>query len=210
MKNKIQKIIPLYSIIPLILVLLMNAVTYFGTRIFTQKLEHHILESALDERIPFVSFFVLFYILAYVQWVIGFVMIAREEKNFSYRFLFGEMIAKFICLLCFVIYPTTIVRPEVNGTGIWDVLTAWIYRMDAPDNLFPSIHCLESYVCFRASLSMKKTNKCYSLIMLISAILVFASTVLIKQHVFVDMLGAVIACEIGFAITGIIIKKKVG
>lgn len=208
MKKKIEKVIPGYGILLLVLVLSMNMITYFGTRIFTQKLEHHVLASPLDDLIPFCPFFISFYILAYIQWCVGFVMIAREEKCFCYRFLFGEMIAKFICLLCFVIYPTTIVRPEIAGNGIWEQLTALIYRLDAPDNLFPSIHCLESWVCFRAAIHMKNTPKWYTGVMFVSSMLVFSSTVFVKQHVVIDMFGAVAACEIGFFIMGLILKEK--
>ena len=73
--------------------------------------------------------------------------------------------------------------------------------MDAPDNLFPSIHCLESYVCFRGALYTKKVPVWYKYVMLISTVLVFASTVLVKQHVLVDMLGAVLAVEFGLFVS---------
>ena len=44
--------------------------------------------------------------------------------------------------------------------------------------------------------------------MFISAILVFASTVLVKQHVFVDIIGGVAAVEIGLCLAKIIKRKK--
>lgn len=206
--DKIEKILPKYSWIPLILVVTVNLVTYFGTRLFTQNLEHHVLQSRLDEMIPFCPVFIVIYILAYVQWITGFIMIGRQDKNFCYKFLYGEIIAKLICMLCYIFYPTTIIRPEITGSGIFNELTLWIYQADAPDNLFPSIHCLESWVVFRASLGMKNMPKWNPYVMFIFTILVFASTVFVKQHVVVDMFGAMAAFEIGLFITKCFYKKR--
>lgn len=114
----------------------------------------------------------------------------------------GEMLAKLMCMFCFVVYPTTLVRPEITGTGVFDSLTKLIYELDAPDNLFPSIHCLESYVCFRGALKVKKAPGWYRWVMLVMTLLVFASTVLVKQHVVVDMFGAVLVAELGFFLSG--------
>ncbi len=38
--------------------------------------------------------------------------------------------------------------------------------------------------------------------MLVMTLLVFASTVLVKQHVVVDMFGAVLVAELGFFLSG--------
>lgn len=205
---KINKLIPWYGLRTLLLVLGLNFITYFGTRTITSGMEHHILSSRLDNMIPLCTPFIMFYFIAYVQWIIGFLIIARQDKNTCYRFLYGEMIAKGICLLCYIIYPTTIIRPEVFGDGIFDRMTSWLYMMDAPDNLFPSIHCLESYVCLRTAFSIKGLPKGYHIWNIIMTLGVFASTVLLKQHVIADILGAVATVEIGFWVTrGIFLRK---
>ncbi len=206
MKNW-KDILPKYAVLPLLFILATNTFVYFGTRLFTTNLVHHSMKMALDDYIPFVPFFISFYILAYVQWIVGYVVIARESKEHCYKFLLGEFIAKLICLGFFVFYPTMIVRPEITGHGIWESLTQIIYDMDAPNNLFPSIHCLESWVCFRGSVKLLKTPGWYSSLMLISSVLVFLSTVLVKQHVVIDIFGAIAAVEIGLAISNVIVKK---
>lgn len=212
------RILPLYGLITLAIVLSVNCIAYFGTRLFTAKMDHYFLSSSWDDRIPFSSFFVLFYVLAYVQWVIGFVMIGREDKKICYRYLTGEMIAKLLCMFCFIVFPTQISRTPFeeivrNGSTIWDKITNFIYIADEANNLFPSIHCLESYVCIRTAFSLKRLkNKPiripYIIATGIMSLLVFASTVLLKQHVLVDMLGAIIVVEIGFAVSGLIFRKK--
>ena len=197
MNLKSLKNIPKYIWIPLISVLVMNTITYFCTRIITQHMFHFNISTAIDEKVPFIPGFVVFYILAYLQWIIGFLLIALESKKVCYEVLTGEMIAKFCCMVCFVVFPTTLVRPEVDGKGIWEYLVALIYRMDAADNLFPSIHCLESWICFRGAFHMKKPPVWYKWIMLVFSLGVFASTVCIKQHVVIDMAGAIAVAELG-------------
>ena len=194
---KVLNRIPRYIWIPLISVLVMNTITYFCTRIITQRMFHFNIGTALDDKIPFVPILVVFYILAYFQWIICFIIIALDSKKVCYEVLTGEMIAKFCCLICFVAFPTTLVRPEIDGQGIWKYLVALIYRMDAADNLFPSIHCLESWICFRGAFYLKKMPGWYKWIMLVFSIGVFASTVCIKQHVVVDIAGAIAVAELG-------------
>ena len=198
--EKLKKLIPGYAVAPLVISLVMNMVTYFGTRLFTQDMRHYNLSCAIDGKIPFVSSMIWIYILAYVAWIVGFIVIARESRQVCYEVLMGEQIAKFICLILFITVPTTIVRPEITGNSISDWVTGLIYMLDSPDNLLPSVHCLESWICFRGALRCKKMGRGYRWIMFISAILVFASTVMVKQHVVADIVAAVIAVEVGLLI----------
>lgn len=200
---KSKKLIPSYAVVPLILVLLVNCLTYFGTRPFTQHLLHHNMKIFLDDWIPFCPEFISIYILSYVFWVVGFILIARENKQICYRFLSAEIIAKLVCLFFFIVYPTTLARPVLEGNlGFWEQLTKLIYDHDAANNLFPSIHCLESWICFRGAMYLKKVPKWYLPFSFIAAILVFLSTVFVKQHVVIDIIGAVFVVEIGIFITG--------
>ena len=197
----LEKLIPKYMRLPVVCLLLLNVVTYFGTRFFTTGRTHYDWSLPIDDTLPLVTGMISVYILAYVQWVVGYKVIGRESRNLCYRMYSGEMIAKLICLFFFLCFPTTIMRPEITGTGIFDQLTKLIYSMDAPDNLFPSIHCLESYVCFRGAMYTKRVPIWYKYVMLVMTVLVFASTVLVKQHVVVDILGAVCAVEIGLLVS---------
>lgn len=206
-KDNVERLIPMYGLGMMSLAFMVNSVTYFGTRLFTTNLPHHNISTYIDGILPFCPFFITIYFLAYVQWVVGFIMVARESKYHCYRYMTGEIIAKLICLVLFVVYPTTVIRPEINGDGIWQIITAKTYSIDAADNLFPSIHCLESWFCFRSSMSMKKVGRTYKLLMLIFALLVFASTVLVKQHVVIDIIGGIAVVEIGLFVSGKLIKK---
>lgn len=198
MKKWIQKLLPDYAIRPLILALAANFIIYFGVSQLRDHLTFHSLALPVDDRIPFFAPFIIFYILAYVQWIINYLLIAREEKAFCYHFIYGDVISKLFCLIFFLFFPTTLVRPEVTGHSICDQLVRLVYQIDAPVNLFPSIHCLESWCCIHAALRMKKTPRWYLPITIVMSFCVFASTLLVKQHVFVDIFGGILVFEAGY------------
>ena len=154
------------------------------------------LETPLDTALPFLAPFVLFYVLAFVQWGLNYLLIARDSKELCYRFAFGNIIAKLICLFFFVFLPTTLTRPEVTGTDLCSRLV----------RLIPSIHCLESWCCIRASFLLKKSNRTYQTATLIMSLGVFASTLFIKQHVIADVFGGIVVFEAGFRLAGRIQK----
>ena len=92
-------------------------------------------------------------------------------------------------------------RPEITQTGPFYTLVSWMYFIDTPMiNLFPSIHCLESWICFRESIHLKDIRKWYAPFSFVFTMLVFASTVLIHQHVLIDIPAGVLVAEIGLLI----------
>lgn len=198
--------IPKYAIKPLALALLVNSCVYMGIAQLRRFLTFSSLETPLDTVLPFLAPFVLFYVLAFVQWGLNYLLIARDSKELCYRFAFGNIIAKLICLFFFVFLPTTLARPEVTGTDLCSRLVRLIYTFDPPVNLFPSIHCLESWCCIRASFLLKKSNRAYQTATLIMSLGVFASTLFIKQHVIADVFGGIVVFEAGFRLAGRIQK----
>ena len=195
--NKVYKILPLYAVIPIAASVILNVIVYFGNRIVTTEMFHYDFSIIIDEKLPFVAPMMIIYVLAYVAWVVGFIVIGRESREVCYEVMSAEQIAKLLCLVCFIAIPTTMVRPAITGNGFCNWLTEVIYLADSPDNLFPSIHCLESWICFRGAMRCKKVGITYKIVMLIAAVLVFASTLLVKQHVFVDVIGGIAVVEAG-------------
>lgn len=189
--------LPAYARTPLILAAVTGLLTYYGTRLVTQGALHHDFTLPVDSAIPFVPVFSIIYVLAYVQWGVGLVLIARESRETCRRVMAGEIVSKLICMAVFIIIPTTMVRAEITSGDAFSRITGLIYGIDAADNLFPSIHCLDSWVCFRGARQMKRTGKWYARFTLVFTLLVFASTVLIKQHVIVDVFAGIVVGEIG-------------
>lgn len=203
MQKKLEWLLPKYVRLPLLLVVLFNMFVYYApTRLLVTDAPRLDLSTALDDSLPCVPFFLLFYVLAYVQWIGSYLFHCRDSVQFCYRLAMADIIAKIICLLCFLLVPTQITRPEIVGDGFFQWGTRFIYSIDTPVNLFPSIHCLESWLCFRGAMMLQKKNVWYITAQGVLAVLVFASTVLIKQHFVIDIPAGILVCEIGLFLSG--------
>lgn len=202
MKSRFQKILPKFTWIPLLAVLIFNMFTYYATQLFvSENATYYDFSISLDGMLPAVPFFIVFYVLAYVQWVFSYIYHCRESETLCYKITAADIIAKVFCVFCFVFLPMQIVRPVFENNNIFESFTSLIYSLDKPSNLFPSIHCLESWLCFRGALMMKNKNPYYIIGQGVLTILVFASTVLLKQHFIVDIPAGILVVEIGLLLS---------
>ncbi len=205
---KLSKIVPKYAYIPFALVILVNCFVFYFTRLLTANAVHYDVSIPLDARIPFVPEFILVYILAIFQWVFVLALAAWEGKDFYYKATAAEMSSKIFVFFIFLFLPTSMERGNITGSTVFDMLTRLIYTLDAPNNLFPSIHCLDSWVCMIVVFKMKAAPKWLKITNAIFSVLVFASVVLVKQHLFVDILGGIFIGELGFLMVRLFRAEK--
>jgi hypothetical protein len=194
---------PKYARFPLLFMVVFNCAAYIlPSRLFVTDVARYDLTMVLDQMLPCVPFFVLFYVLAYAQWLGGYVLHCRDSVQLCYRLVMTNVITKAICLVCYVLIPTTIQRPEITGSGLFAWGTRVVYAIDDPVNLLPSIHCLESWIAFRGAMMLKKKNGWYIAGQGIMTLLVFASVVLIKQHFIIDIPISILVCELALFLAG--------
>lgn len=175
----------------LLLTVICNFTVYCGSRLLMQNRRHFDLTLAMDEQIPFVPWTLSIYFGCYLFWIANYLIAARQERGKAVRFLSADIMAKLICLVCFVVLPTTNTRPEVIGDSVWHMGMRFLYEIDAADNLFPSIHCLTSWFGWIAVRNNEKIPKGYRLGSLVFALMVCISTLTTKQHVLVDVFAGV-------------------
>ena len=193
-------VVPAYGLFPLVFSFVFNCLVDSGSRAIAGGWYHHNIESNLDLRLPFVPQFLIVYFGCYIFWAVNYILAARQEKEQVYRFFTADFISRCVCLIIFLAYPTTNTRPVIEGSGLWDLLAGWLYSIDAADNLFPSIHCLVSWFCYLGIRGRKEIPRWYQSVSMVIAILVFASTLLTKQHVIVDVAGGILLAEFCFFI----------
>ncbi len=191
----IGKIIPIYAFFSLIFCFVFNSCIYTGTQILMNDARHYDLTTAFDNSVPFVPEWVLIYVICFAFWALNYILITREGYYEWFKFATGDYLSRTICLIFFVLLPTTNVRPEVSESGIVYSIMRFIYTVDPATNLFPSIHCLVSWLCY-IGIRGKKAIPCwYRGFSCIFAIMVFASTQFTKQHYIVDVIASVIIAE---------------
>ena len=203
MKNLLKgltRILPAYGVFPVIFSFVFNCLVYSGSRMIAGGWYHHNIETGVDRSIPFVPEFLVIYFGCYVFWAVNYILIARQDRRSVYQFFTGDFISRCVCLVSFLAFPTTNTRPLITGSGLWNQAALWLYSIDAADNLFPSIHCLVSWFCYLGIRGRKEIPRWYQSVSMVIALLVFASTLLTKQHVIVDVAGGILLAEFCFFI----------
>lgn len=183
------------------LTLLWNGGVYYGARLLTGARLHHDMTTALDERIPFLPWTISIYWGCYLFWCVNYCLCAVQAREERERFFCADLLAKGFCFLLFMAFPTTNIRPAIVGTGIWENLMRLLYRIDAADNLFPSIHCLVSWLCWIGVRKRQNIPRWYRGFSLIAAMAVCLSTLTTKQHVLADVFGGIGLAEVCYALT---------
>lgn len=176
----------------------------------------------IDDYIPQLEVFVIPYMLwfVFVAFTIAtFFFTSRTDFYHCVAFLFIGMT---LCLAIFTLFPSKFDRgPEFLGQDIFSEIIRYIHRVDTNTNVFPSIHCYNSIGCTIALIKSEtfQTNECTSIgrkrinlsIKLgaaILSILICLSTLFIKQHSFLDFVGAVVLSIIMYAFVYMIPWKK--
>ena len=150
------------------------------------------LSTGLDRMLPFVPSFIIFYDIWYPFIIIGGMILFFLDGNTFKRAALALDIGYLSSYITFYFFQSTVVRPDVSGEGILLYLVRVTYGFDKPYNCFPSIHVLVTFVVCAAILRSQVYSKSWKVFSIIISVLIIVSTVLIRQHVVLDILGGII------------------
>ncbi|MFD0694352.1 phosphatase PAP2 family protein [Paenibacillus sp. GCM10027628] len=153
------------------------------------------LVTDLDRQIPFLKIFVVPYVSWYVFLLAGFMYLAYKDRQTYYKTLLQFIIGLLLCYVVYAIYQTYVPRPQISGDDWMLRLVQWVYRVDQPFNCFPSTHVLTSYLMMKAYLSTTQISRLVTTAVTLMSLLIIASTQFMKQHVLLDIVGAVLVAE---------------
>lgn len=92
------------------------------------------------------------------------------------RFVTFDIITRTCCAILFIVIPTYNIRPDITGEDIFSCVLRFLYKIDAADNLFPSIHCLVSWNCYIGVRNIKEYPVIFKNMAAVIAVMVFIST----------------------------------
>lgn len=206
-KNLVEKILPMDALFACCFSILWNCIVYYGVRFTYGGRTFYDMTSFLEEKIPVLPWTVIIYYAFFPFVGINIFLLARYNKERLFRYVISDFLGKAVCLACFLIIPTTNIRPEVLGSDLGSIILRFLYHQDAANNLFPSIHCLDSWFVY---LSFKKWDwapKWYRIFNFILAVAICLSTLTTKQHVIPDVIVGVALAEISYYFAGKIQTK---
>ncbi len=203
LKKNIDPICPLFAVIPLLSCFALNMLVYSGTMVLCADRYHYDLTTAFDRAVPLVPGWMYIYFGCYLFWIANYILAARinrEQPETFYRFVVTDMLSRIICGIFYITFPTTNIRPEITGEGFSSLLMHFLYRIDQPVNLFPSIHCIVSWFCYTGIRGRKEIPAWYRAFSCFFALLVVLSTQFTKQHYIADAAAGITLAEILFQI----------
>ena len=168
---------------------------WFGWLEKNIKNHFHIIHVAVDDKIPFVEYFIIPYLLWFAYVAVAVLYFFFKNKSEYYRlcaFLFTGMT---LFLIISTIYPNGHhLRPvEFARDNIFTDLVRFVYAADTPTNLFPSIHVYNSIgvniaVWHCEDFKENKLIRYGSFLLMLSIIL---STMFLKQHSVFDVVTGI-------------------
>lgn len=164
----------------------------------------HYIHTPLDDRIPFIEWFVFPYLywigLILIVWLIMLMKASDEEYIHFCRLV---MVGSYAILTFYLIWPTALnLRPDVIPDNIAGRLVSWIEGTDSPTNVFPSLHVYISLCLYDGISTCRalKGRRGLKLWVLVSILLIIVSTVFIKQHSVLDLIAGGVAALISFLV----------
>jgi len=157
------------------------------------------LATEVDGNIPFISAFALPYAIWYPFMLAVFVLILRKDKTEYYRSVLATCLGLLLSNLVFLLFQTTVPRPEVPPDGFFNRLVSFVYDNDQPYNCFPSVHVMTSALMVYGSRALRLKAR-FPIAIVAAAII--ASTLFIKQHVLADVMGGLLAAKLVYWLAG--------
>lgn len=195
-----MKKLEIKPIITTILLIAFQSVLFLGTKLLQGT--PHLLGGPIDEKIPFNIWFIIPYCIWYVLIFAVPYFLYKKNKDSFVRYIYSYIICTVVANIIFVIYPSTVARPEVASTNIITFVTHFIFWIDTPIlNCFPSLHCAMSMLFITYMFENKNIKPIIKIVITIISILIMASTLFIKQHVFIDFVsGDILALIVYFLV----------
>lgn len=172
---------------------------------------YHVIHMDIDDLIPFCEVFIIPYVLWFLYMaavVIFFAFINKDVKEY-YQAIFSLGIGMTIFLITSWLYPNgQNLRPMVfTRDNIFIQMVRYLYAIDTPTNILPSIHVFNSvasYIAISHCQSLRKYRKLKKGALILT-ILIVLSTMFLKQHSVFDVL---LALGLNAVVYSIIYQQK--
>ena len=149
-----------------------------------------------DTAIPLIEEWVLVYFGCYLFWFAGLFYMATQSRERFFGFFARGLVSLLVIFSIFIFFPLEITRPEITGEGFFADAMRFLYRIDLPYNLFPSLHCFFNWFVYIQLRGKKEYPFLLRLFACLFSFAVFASTLFTKQHYILDIVAGVLVAEV--------------
>ena len=183
-------------------VTLFHIVTYFGSQFLEG--EPRTVGWKIDDSIPFLPGFVYIYCSWFPLLLLVPLLLNVYDSALCGRYFAAMVFDLTISTVIYLLMPTTFERPEITAKGLTGFAMRTVYGANHRFlNCAPSLHCSAAMlfaICMAYCTAMPFALR--GILFLLSLGIV-ASTVLVKQHVLVDVLTAIPTIALCWVLSGL-------
>ena len=158
--------------------------------------DYHVIHSVIDNKIPFVEYFIVPYLLWFVFIAATFLYFFFTDVDGFYRLAKLMFTGMTIFLIISTLVPNGLnLRPMYFARdNVFVDMVKMLYKADTPTNVLPSLHVYNSLGACIAIYNSKvlQNHKVISWGAYILAALIILATMFLKQHSIIDVMAAFI------------------
>lgn len=156
--------------------------------------QYHVIQTTLDEYIPFIEYFIIPYLLWFVFIAVVMLHFFFTDVDGFYKLAKIMFTGMTIFLIISTVFPNgQDLRPMVfERDNIFVDMVRMVYRMDTCTNVFPSLHVFNSIcacIAIHESKELKKHKTACQAAYLLAGLIILA-TMFLKQHSVLDVMAA--------------------
>jgi len=183
-----------------------NLLIYFLIQSYVSN-EYNFM-TPLDRSIPFMPEFVWIYQSLLPVIALTMVLLVKSKRLFFNTF-WACLLATFIIHMFWIFFPSFYPRPEINPESLSEIVVQMSYDIDNSSNTFPSGHVAFAWIMLFGARKSTKAKEILGLSRLyfLWAAGVTLSTLVIKMHYVVDVIGGLAVATFCFYIVGWLIRR---
>ena len=155
----------------------------------------------IDQKIPLIPFFIVFYMLGYLFVFLPCFLLKKREEFFWGVTTFIIMLS--VAFIIFKYFPIHMYKTYARGGDAFSTLTYFQQRADVSYNNCPSLHVALNL--FSWLILLKRWPRVIIWIFPLPILIIF-STLFVKQHLFVDVIGGIILAIFGYFLWRSLVK----
>jgi membrane-associated phospholipid phosphatase len=198
------------TLVPFLIVALSLFLTYWVNQWYAETygnpgVDYSYVFQGFNDAVPFLSWTVWPYVIAYPFWILSFLYIGYRDKTNMYRILLLILITFTVCGLWYFFFQSDVQAwRETSGLfgrtdlNLSERLTLWIYAAAGPRNALPSMHCLMCWLTVLGARMDKKMPKAAKIAIWTLAIAICVSTQTLKQHYIIDLIVGIALPEAAY------------
>ena len=153
-----------------------------------------LIHMAVDRAVPFSTDWIFIYSMAYPVCLSPVFLVTLPRLRTACA-AYTLAICTSLCI--FVVFPVFIERPEPDAAALGAGLTRFTRLIDQPFNCFPSLHVS---LDFLAAFFTWTQRPRVGLALLVAALVISYSTMVVKQHYFLDAVAGILVAMLAYRI----------